>query len=57
MAYYGGTVYYRGHFEDIKEITQLHEYLLIKFKNGRIISYDLGVPKILFEEDKNGKSK
>lgn len=57
MAYVGQKVFYRGHLQGVKEITFLHEYLLVKFDNGKVIAYDLGTPKIIFEEDKHGKRK
>lgn len=52
-AYYGGMIYYRGHLEKVREITLLHDLLLIKVEDGRVIAYeDLGTPKIIFEKEK-----
>jgi len=52
MAYYGNTVFYRGHLRGVKEITLLDTCLLVKFNNGKVISYNLDdVPKMVFEEN------
>ncbi len=57
MTYYGNEVFYRGHLRNVKEITLLNKYLLLKFDNGKVISYDLDIATVVFEEDKHGKSK